>query len=76
VCVSPPLPILNPKPETARATGPGKEVKQMSYTRKAGRDADNGQFIPVKEARDRDSTAVVEHITYPGARKGTSSKKK
>ena len=53
-----------------------KEVKQMSYTRKAGRDADNGQFIPVKEARDRDSTATVEHITYPGARKGTPSKRK
>lgn len=48
----------------------------MAYTRKAGRDADNGQFIPVKEARERDSTAVVEHITYPGTRKGTSSKKK
>ncbi|WP_167755626.1 hypothetical protein [Vitreimonas flagellata] len=47
----------------------------MSYTRKAGRDADNGQFIPVKEARERDETAVVEHITYPGSRKGSSKKK-
>jgi hypothetical protein len=42
----------------------------MSYTRKVGRDADDGRFIPVKEARDRDSTAVVEHIKYPGKRKG------
>lgn len=42
----------------------------MSYTRKVGRDADNGQFIPVKEARERDKTAVVEHVRYPGKRKG------
>jgi hypothetical protein len=31
-------------------------------TRKAGRDARNGQFIPVSEAQKRRSTAVVETI--------------
>jgi hypothetical protein len=31
-------------------------------TRKIGRDAKTGQFIPVDEARDRKSTAVVETI--------------
>lgn len=42
----------------------------MSYTRKVGRDAGNGQFIPVKEAREREKTAVVEHVKYPGKRDG------
>jgi hypothetical protein len=31
-------------------------------TRKIGRDAETGQFIPVEEARDRKSTATVETI--------------
>jgi hypothetical protein len=31
-------------------------------TRKIGRDARNGQFIPVREAEDRKATAVVETI--------------
>lgn len=31
-------------------------------TIKIGRDAKNGQFIPVKEAERRKSTAVVEKI--------------
>jgi hypothetical protein len=31
-------------------------------TIKIGRDARNGQFIPVKEAEKRKSTAVVEKI--------------
>jgi hypothetical protein len=30
--------------------------------RKIGRDADNGRFIPVKEAQRRKKTAVVETI--------------
>jgi hypothetical protein len=34
-------------------------------TRKAGRDARTGQFIPVNEARRRPSTAVVETIKKP-----------
>jgi len=31
-------------------------------TRKIGRDAETGRFIPVEEAKDRRSTAVVETI--------------
>jgi len=31
-----------------------------------GRDAKNGQFIPVKEARSRKNTAVVERVPLPG----------
>lgn len=37
-----------------------KEVMPMS--RKIGRDARNGQFIPVKVAERRKATAVVETI--------------
>lgn len=39
-----------------------------------GRDAGDGRFIPVKEARQRPSTTVVERVPLPG--KGTSGKKK
>lgn len=31
-----------------------------------GRDAGNGQFIPVSEARQRPSTTVVERVPKPG----------
>jgi hypothetical protein len=31
-----------------------------------GRDARSGQFIPVKEARQRPSTTVVERVPLPG----------
>ena len=31
-------------------------------TRKVGRDAENGQFIPLKEAERRKKTAVIETI--------------
>jgi len=34
----------------------------MADQRKIGRDADSGRFIPVKEAQQRDRTAVVETI--------------
>jgi hypothetical protein len=34
-------------------------------TRKIGRDAKSGQFIPVKEAERRPSTTVVERIPIP-----------
>jgi len=34
----------------------------MAKTKKVGRDAKNGQFIPVKEAERRKKTAVVEKI--------------
>lgn len=31
-----------------------------------GRDARNGQFIPVKEARERPNTTTVERVPLPG----------
>ncbi len=31
-----------------------------------GRDARTGQFIPVKEARNRPDTTVVERVPLPG----------
>jgi hypothetical protein len=34
-------------------------------TRKIGRDARTGEFIPVKVAQSRESTAVVETIKVP-----------
>jgi hypothetical protein len=37
----------------------------MATTRKVGRDAGNGQFIPVREAERRKCTAVVETIKVP-----------
>lgn len=39
--------------------------KKSGGTRKIGRDADTGKFIPVKEAIRRDKTAVVETIKTP-----------
>jgi len=35
---------------------------KKASTTKVGRDAKNGQFIPVKEAKRRPSTTVVETI--------------
>ena len=37
-----------------------------SSTRKVGRDAGTGQFIPVKEAERRKRTAVVETVKTGG----------
>jgi hypothetical protein len=34
-------------------------------TRKIGRDAGNGQFIPVKEAKQRPRTTTVETLPPP-----------
>ncbi len=39
-------------------------------TKKIGRDAKNGQFIPVKEAERRKSTAIVQKIKIPSQKKG------
>jgi hypothetical protein len=36
-------------------------------TRKIGRDAKTGEFIPIKEAQKRPSTSVVETIKKPAA---------
>lgn len=37
-------------------------MSKKSGTRKIGRDAKTGEFIPVKEAERRKATAVVETI--------------
>lgn len=39
-------------------------------TRKIGRDAKTGEFIPVKDAKRRPSTTVVETIKTPTKKKG------
>ena len=41
----------------------------MAKTRKIGRDAGTGQFIPVDEARRRKKTAIVETIKAPKKKK-------
>lgn len=46
----------------------------MAKTFKVGRDARTGEFIPVKQAQQRKSTAVVETIKVPTSK--PSDKKK
>ena len=41
-------------------------AKKEPESRNAGRDARNGQFITVEEARRRKDTAVVERLPLPG----------
>lgn len=41
-----------------------------SSTRKIGRDASTGKFIPVKIANSRPRTTVVETIRYPKKKNG------
>jgi hypothetical protein len=43
-------------------------------TKKIGRDAKTGKFIPVKEAERRKSTAVVETIKHSPPNKPTGPK--
>lgn len=38
-------------------------------TRKVGRDAGSGQFIPIKEAEKRPKTTVIETVPMPGKKK-------
>ncbi|MGX1198441.1 hypothetical protein [Parvibaculum sp. MBR-TMA-1.3b-4.2] len=45
-------------------------------THKIGRDARNGQFIPVDEAKRRPSTTVVETIKTPPKNSGGGKKKR
>ena len=40
----------------------GKKKGGKTTTRKVGRDAGSGRFIPVKEAQRRKRTAVVETV--------------
>lgn len=46
-------------------------ASSKTTTFKVGRDAKNGQFIPVKQAERRKSTAIVETV-----RRSTGGKKK
>lgn len=48
----------------------------MATTRKIGRDAGNGQFIPVKQAERSKNTAVVETIKVPAPKPAPPAKKK
>jgi hypothetical protein len=41
-------------------------MAKESRTTLRGRDAKTGEFIPVKEARERPSTTVVERVPKPG----------
>lgn len=38
-------------------------------TRKVGRDAGNGKFIPIKEAEKRPKTTVIETVPVPEKKK-------
>lgn len=40
-------------------------AKKKTTTRKVGRDAETGLFIPLDEAKRRKKTAVVETIPLP-----------
>jgi len=40
-------------------------MSKKQTTKKIGRDAETGKFIPVKEAERRKKTAVVETVKVP-----------
>jgi hypothetical protein len=44
---------------------PHQNEEQNMVTRKVGRNAEDGKFIPVKEAERDKKGAVVERIKYP-----------
>ena len=44
-------------------------ARKRAVTTQIGRDAKTGRFIPVKEAKQRKSTAVVETIKRKGKAK-------
>lgn len=41
-------------------------MAKKAKTHKAGRDAGTGRFIPVKVAKNRPKTAIVERVPNPG----------
>ena len=41
-------------------------AKKQRQSRVGGRDAKNGQFIPLSETKRRPTTTVREHIPLPG----------
>lgn len=44
-------------------------MSKKGTTRKIGRDAGTGQFIPVREAEKRPKTTVIETIPKPGKKR-------
>ncbi len=45
-------------------------MSNKGKTTKIGRDAKNGQFIPVEKAKQRPNTTTVETIKHPAPKKG------
>lgn len=43
-----------------------KQSPKPPQTSLRGRDAKTGEFIPVREARQRPTTTVVERVSLPG----------
>jgi hypothetical protein len=58
-------PAALPKTSNPAMLNP-EEVRSMGNTPKKGRDSRTGQFIPVKEARQRPNPTTVEQRTEPG----------
>jgi hypothetical protein len=55
---------------------PGGTIMATKKTRKVGRDAGTGEFIPVKEARRRKKSAVVERVPVGKRKSGKKGSKK
>ncbi len=63
--VSPKLSIKSNLTQLGERKKQKLDFAHMAKSRLAGRDAINGQFITVEEARHRRSTATVERIDNP-----------
>ena len=50
-------------------------ARKRAVTTQVGRDAKTGRFIPVKEAKRRKSTAIVETIKQSGKTKYAASRR-
>ena len=50
-------------------------ARKRAVTTQVGRDAKTGRFIPIKEAKRRKSTAVVETIKRSGKAKYAASRR-
>lgn len=49
-------------------------ARKRATTNQIGRDAKTGRFIPIKEAKRRKSTAIVETIKRKGKAKSAASR--
>ncbi len=50
-------------------------ARKRAVTTKVGRNAKTGRFIPIKEAKRRKSTTVVETIKQSGKAKSAASRR-